>query len=235
MTTMLRRHDITWHAMMMTRRAWCTQSHYDIKKKNKLVSDELIEHSINNINICKKVLIQYEPLSTHIHAQRNTHMIPHHRNMRCNNMTTLQHKSPLTTLHDKCNTQTVTTSHSMLQKIYDEVNIIRSDINNLYIMTSSICNTSRQTFFSHDSARPILGTRRWAFPDIVQHTLPQVANQHRHVSQQTKTKASNKEHPWGIEPATSLWPEITDMLKHGSRFITYYALRTAYRLTSWTH
>jgi hypothetical protein len=30
-------------------------------------------HSINNINICKKVLTQYEPHSTHIHAQRNTH------------------------------------------------------------------------------------------------------------------------------------------------------------------
>jgi hypothetical protein len=33
-------------------------------------------HSINNINICKKVLPQYESPSTHIHAQRNTHDIP---------------------------------------------------------------------------------------------------------------------------------------------------------------
>jgi hypothetical protein len=115
-TTTLRWHDITWHDMMTTRWTRCTQSHYGIKKKIKLLVWADRHTASTTSTSVKKVLIQYEPPNTHIHAQRNTHMIPYHRNICCNNMTTSQHRSSLTTLHDKCNTQTVTTSQQHVTK-----------------------------------------------------------------------------------------------------------------------
>jgi hypothetical protein len=76
-------------------------------------------HNINNINVCKKVLIQYEPPSTHIHAQRNTHThdaTPQKHALQ--HMTTSQHRSLVITLHDKYNTQTVTLTTACYKKIY---------------------------------------------------------------------------------------------------------------------
>jgi hypothetical protein len=106
-----------------------------------------------------------------------------------------------------------------------------SDRNNLYIMISSMCNTTRQTFFSHDSMRPILGMRRRAFPDIVQNTLPRWTNQHRRVSPTNKTKVPNKKSSMRnrAQQVSLVRLQITDMLKHGSRFMTYYGIM--HRLT----
>jgi hypothetical protein len=65
-------------------------------------------------------------------------------------------------------------------------------------------------------------------PSIIQNTLPQVMNQHRHVSQQTKTKVPNKESSMRnrTQQASLVTLQIAAMLKHGSRFMTYYTLRT---------
>jgi hypothetical protein len=91
-------------------------------------------------------LTQYESPNTHIHAQRNTHdTTPQQHVLQQHDALTTQ--GPLTALHDKCqhaNSEHPTTA--CFKKLYDEV-IYTSDRNNLYIMTSSMCNTLRQTFF----------------------------------------------------------------------------------------
>jgi hypothetical protein len=144
-------------------------------------------------------LIQYDLQHTHTCVTQQTHTHTHDTpaiEACVEHMTTSQHRGSLTAPYDKCNTQTVTTSQQHVTKNFRMKSIYtRGDRNNLYIMTSSICNTSRQTFFSHDSPRPILGMNRRAFSDIVQNTLPQVTNQHRHVLQQTKTKVLTRNHP----------------------------------------
>jgi spore germination cell wall hydrolase CwlJ-like protein len=59
--------------------------------------------------------------------------------------------------------------------------------------------------------------RHRAFPDIVQNTLPQVTNQHRHASTTNKDKVTNKDHPMmnRTQQASTVALQITDMLKHG--------------------
>jgi type III secretory pathway component EscV len=147
-------------------------------------------YSINNINISKKVLTQYEPPSTRIHAQRNTHdTTPQKYALQQHDDT--QHRCSLTTLHDKCQHANSNTSQQHVTKNFmGSLYIHAVTKNNLYTMTSFVYNTSRQTFFSHDSTRPILGMRRRAFPDIVQNTLPQVTNQHMQVSPTNKNKST---------------------------------------------
>jgi hypothetical protein len=160
-----------------------------------------------------------------------THMIPRHRNMRCNNMTTSQHNGPLTTLHGKCqhaNSNHLTTA-CYKKKLYDK-SICTSERNNLYIMTSSICNTWRQTFFSHDSTRPILGMGRRAFPALSKTHYPRWWTNIGTYRQQTKQKYLTRNHPWEVDRSKHRW--CTANNRHAkTRVEIYDALRITHRLT----
>jgi hypothetical protein len=109
------------HNMMTTRWTQCTQSHYDIKKKNKIVSDELIDTLHQNINVCKKSFDTVRATQyTHRYAAQHTWY--HATATRV--ATTWRHHNTgqLTTLHDKCqhaNNGHLTTA--CYKKFYDEV------------------------------------------------------------------------------------------------------------------
>jgi hypothetical protein len=122
------------------------------------------------------------------------------------------------------NTQTVTTSNSVLQKLYDKFYIYVVSENNSYIMTSSICNTSRQTFFSHDSTSDL----RHETQSVPRYCAKHITGdeQHRHISQQTKTKVSIKELSMRnrTQQTSLVTLQIKDMLKHESRFMTNWGI-----------
>jgi hypothetical protein len=149
-----------------------------------------LTHSINNINICKKILIQYELTSTtHMRSATHTHMIPHHRNMRCNNMRTSQHKGPLTTTwqvqHANSNTsQQYVIKKNFMISLYTRVKEI------IYTLWQVLCVTRGDKLFFTWFDEVDLRYETQSVPSIVQNTLSQVTNQHGHVSPTSKNKSA---------------------------------------------
>jgi hypothetical protein len=139
MITMLRRHGMTWHDMMTTRWARYTQSHYDIKKKIKIVSDELIDtHSINKSTSVKKFWHSTShPARTYMRSATHDTTPQQHVLQQHDDLTT---QEPLTTLQTSANTQQWPPPQQHVTKNFMTKSYTRSDRNNLYIMTS-LCVT----------------------------------------------------------------------------------------------
>jgi hypothetical protein len=154
-------------------------------------------------------------------------MIPSHRNMRCNNITTPQHWRPLTTLHDKCQHANSNTHNGMLQKTLWQ-SLIHAVTQIIYTLWQVLYITRRDKLSFHMIRRGrVLGMRRRAFPDIVQNTLPRWRTNIDTYRQQTKKKYLTRIiHEEYHEQASLMTLQITDMLKYGSRFMTYYGIRT---------
>jgi hypothetical protein len=222
MTTTLIRHDITWHDMMTTWWSRCTQFIMILKKKIKLIVISWRHTASTTTSVNKFWHSTSRPARTYMRSA--THMIPRHGNMRCNTMTTSQHKGSLTTLHDKCqhaNSNHLTTA--CYKKLYDKF-IYTSERNNLYNMISSICNTWRQTFFTwFDEADLRRETHR--FPALCKTHYPRWRTNIDTYRQQTKTKVPHKESSMRnrTQQASLVILQVTDRLKHGSRFMTYTA------------
>jgi hypothetical protein len=227
MITMLRRHGMTWHDMMTTRYTMYSISLWYLKKKIKIVSDELIDtHTHTSTNQrCKK---SFDAVRVTQHA----HTCAAHTHDTTSQKHALQQHDDITTRGSINNTTwqvlNVNSEHPQqhVTKNFMTKSYTRSDRNNLYIMTSSMCNTSRQTFFSHDSMRPILGMRRRAFPALYKTHYPRWQTNIDTYRQQTKTKLPNKDPSMRnrTEQASLVTLQMTDMLKHGARFMTYYGI-----------
>jgi hypothetical protein len=153
------------------------------KKKIKLLVMSWSTHSINNISICKKfwhsTSTQHTPT-----CERNTHdvTLQQHTLQQHDALTT---QGPLTTLHNKCKHVNSDQPTTACTKNFMTKSYTSSGRNNLYIMTSSMCNTPRQTFF-HMLDEADLRHETQSFPRHCAKHITPGTNQRRCVSPTTK-------------------------------------------------
>jgi hypothetical protein len=176
-------------------------------------------HSINNINIGKKSFDTVRSTST-IHAQRNTHTHTHTRYHTTENA--LQQHDDITTQESINNiawqVQHVNSNHSQqhVTKNLWGSQYIRSHINNLYIMTSSMCNSRANFLFTWFDEVDL----RHETQSVPRHCAKHITQVRTNIDmhhQQTKTKVLNKESSMSnrTKKASMVTLKITDMLNHG--------------------
>jgi hypothetical protein len=144
-------------------------------------------------------------------------MISHHKNMRSNNMTTSQHSSPLTTLHDKCQHENSNHLTTACYKNFMTKSYIHAVTEMIYALRQVLCVKRRINFLFTWFGEATLDMRRRAFPGIVLNILPQVrTNIDTHRNKQ-KTKVPNKESSMRnrTQQALMMTLQITDMLNMG--------------------